>query len=151
MDGRQVAASVERSKSATGDIVGVWIDDARAGMSEEDAQRRAAFVQEGEWRFIYAAGRDGARGLVLPPEATVEARRAPMRSELMRLVPGCPMPDISVVDRSRAGRRDGYRHLAEGVDHGAERMHLVLAKGALGSVGAMGDARSHRDRRTPVE
>ncbi len=46
-------------------------------------------------------------------------------------VSGCPIPDLTTVDRSRAGRRDGYRHLAKGVDHGAERMHHVLAKGLL--------------------
>lgn len=101
------------------------------GMSEEDAQRHAAFVHEGERRFIYAARRDGAHGLVLLPEGAAEARRAPTKSELICPVPDCPMPDLTAVDRRRAGRRDGYRHLAKGVDHGAERMHHVLAKGLL--------------------
>lgn len=120
-----------RSESVTGDIVGAWIYDARVGMSDEDAQHHATFVHEGERRFIYAARRDGAPGLVLLPERAAEARRAPTKSELMCPVPGCPMPDLTTVDRSRAGRRDGYRHLATGVDHGAERMHHVLAKGLL--------------------
>lgn len=120
-----------RSESVTGEIVGAWIYDARVGMSDEDTQHHATFVHEGERRFIYAARRDGARGLVLLPEGAAQAQRAPTKSELMCPVPGCPMPDLTTVDRSRAGRRDGYRHLAKGVDHGAERMHHVLAKGLL--------------------
>lgn len=128
-----------RSESVTGDIVGAWIYDARVGMSDEDAQHHATFVHEGERRFIYAARRDGARGLVLLLEGAAEAQRAPTKSELMCPVPGCPMPDLTTVDRSRAGRRDGYRHLAKGVDHGAERMHHVLAKGPEAQKYANGD------------
>lgn len=117
--------------SVTGDIVGVWIYDARVGTPDQDAQHLARFVRGGERRFIYGARRHGAPGLVLLPERAAEARRAPTKSELMCPVPGCPMPDFTTVDRSRAGRRDGYRHLATSVDHGAERMHHVLAKGLL--------------------
>ncbi|WP_232832901.1 tyrosine-type recombinase/integrase [Curtobacterium sp. YC1] len=52
-------------------------------MSDEDTQHHATFVHEGERRFIYAARRDGARGLVLLPERAAEAQRALTKSELM--------------------------------------------------------------------
>ncbi|WP_132049378.1 hypothetical protein [Curtobacterium sp. PhB136] len=101
------------------------------GMSEEDARLHAKFVHEGERRFIYAARRDGAPGLVLLPEGEAQSRRSETKRALTCPVTGCATPELTTVDRSKADRRDGYRHLAKGVDHGAERMHHVLAKGLL--------------------
>lgn len=100
-------------------------------MSGEDPGLHAEFVHEGERRFVYAARRDAAPGLVLLPEGEAQRMRPETKRALMCPVSGCTMPDLTTVDRSKAGRRDGYRHLVKGIDHGAERMHHVLAKGLL--------------------
>jgi len=100
------------------------------GISDQNGRAHAAFVHAGETRFVFAARRDGTPGLVELEDGTAVARRVATKAELICPVPGCRTPNLTTVNRG-AHARDGYRHLTDGTNHAAERMHHVLGKGLL--------------------
>lgn len=90
------------------------------------------FVRE-QGTFVFAAERGASSGaLVRLAPGTARQSRQHTRQDLMCPVPGCTAPDITTVDRSATGHRDGYRHLIRGSgDHSGEGFHHLLAKAAV--------------------
>lgn len=90
------------------------------------------FVRD-QGTFAYAARRDDVEGsLVRLEPGTAQQSRAETRANLMCPVPNCTAPEITTVDRSSSGHRDGFRHLRRGNgDHSGEGFHHRQAKAAV--------------------
>lgn len=85
---------------------------------------------DGDPRFIYAARRDGAPGLVHLPEGLASEFRNLARSVLRCPVSGCPHPAITTVGGER---RHHFRHLRAdpSTEHGPETWYHLEAKAVL--------------------
>lgn len=100
--------------------------------------------QAGERRLLFARHReDGA--LYYLEDGEARGIREFARANLICPVPGCLHPALTTV--SRAGKRDGFRHLVGGSGHGPESVDHVQGKALLARWAAL----QHPDAEVSVE
>jgi hypothetical protein len=95
------------------------------------AEEIAAFIGDGETRFIAAGYRDSARAaeLFVMPDGEAAMLRTFTRLNLRCLIADCSAPDIIAVSRER--RRDGFSHRAGGGRHAPESVNHLQGKAVL--------------------
>lgn len=91
----------------------------------------AAFIGDGETRFIAAGYRDSTRAgeLFVMPDGEAAMLRTFTRLNLRCLIDHCSAPDIIAV--SREHRRDGFSHRAGGGGHAPESVNHLQGKAVL--------------------
>lgn len=87
-----------------------------------------AEFQRGEPRLLYARYRSGEPGLYELVDGTAGRLREWVKAELLCPFEECPTPDFTTVNRSKSGRRDGFRHLVGNFNHAPESLFHLQAK-----------------------